>query len=278
MVVLQPWYLELRQTRVVDPIMQDPRETGAYQTRLGKPTSWIFNTAIGGGQADFDQPVANLTPRDRALLYAFFNQKGHVEELVHAFTKLWPDPGRIRGCTVVDVGCGPFTAGLALANVVGASVPYRYCGVDRAKSMLTLGKELAEAARQAGALHERTSVEFFSEVSELPRGKLSADPVFVVLSYLLASSSLDVSALTADVLAFCSDSSLGSVGLLYTNSTRAEARKKYPELRKRLADAGFHVNVEDEETLSDGSKPRHVHYALFHRPAPAELSTHWLIS
>ena len=64
--------------------------------------------AIGGGQADFDAPCGDLTPDDLALLYAYLNQKGHLEELVAAFGQLLtrskpPNP------IVVDIGCGPFT-------------------------------------------------------------------------------------------------------------------------------------------------------------------------
>jgi hypothetical protein len=276
MLELKPWYQDLRRTQIVDPIMKDPRETGVDQTRLGKPTSWVFNTAIGGGQADFDKPVEDLTPRDRVMLYAFFNQKGHVEELVHAFSKLWPAPSSIRGCTVIDVGCGPFTAGLALANVIGSAAAFQYFGVDTSLSMQTLARELEVEVRKVKELHERTTVDFVADVTHIPVRELRAEPIFVVLSYLLASASLDVAKLTADVLTLCDRATLGSVNLFYTNTTRDDARKKYPELRERLADAGFRLEVEDEEVLTDGSRRRSVHYALFHRPARVEVPANWL--
>jgi hypothetical protein len=94
--------------------MNDPRETREPNTRLGIPTSWIFRQAIGGGQASFDEPLGELSAKDRVLLYAFFNQKSHVNELVHAFEKLLTTPRDLYRATVIDIGCGPFTSGLAL--------------------------------------------------------------------------------------------------------------------------------------------------------------------
>lgn len=271
MVTLQSWYTDLRRRMVVEPITSDPRETHRPNTRLGWPTNWVFNTAIGGGQADFDQPIENLTPRDRAMLYAFFNQKGHIEELVHAFGKLWPNPALLQGTTIIDVGCGPFTGGLALAIVVGDTAKFRYFGIDRAKSMCALGRELEQGARDAGALHPQTEIQFLPELSQIPVCNLRAEPTFVLLSYLLASSTLNVDEMIEDVLRVCDRISLGPVAVLYTNTTRADARKKYPQLCDKLSGAGFQIFVEKEETFTDGSKPRSVHYALFHRSAPAEL-------
>lgn len=272
LVTLHPWYVSLRQSMVVDPTMNDPRETRRPGTRLGWPTSWIFNTAIGGGQADFDKPIENLTPRDRAMLYAFFNQKGHIEELIHAFGKLWPDPTSIHGTMIIDVGCGPFTGGLALANIVGDAAKFRYFGVDRAKSMCELGQELAQGARDAGALHSQTEIQFVAELDQLPVASLCLEPIVIVLSYLLASDTLNVDEMFDGLLRVFGKKSLSPVSVLYTNTARADARKKYPQLRQRLVEAEFQIVVEAEETLTEGSKARSVHYALFHRPAPAELS------
>ena len=124
------WLAELRSRLVIKPIREDRRNTSAYETLLGHPKSWIFSNAIGGGQADFDEDIKNLTPRDRAMLYAWFNQPGHILELRHAFAQLLANPADLQDATVIDVGCGPFTAGLALADVAGGSVAFRYFGID----------------------------------------------------------------------------------------------------------------------------------------------------
>lgn len=277
MLALKRWYLQLRQKMVIDPIVNDPRENGGANTRLGRPVYWIFDAVIRGGQANFDEPIDEFSPRDRVMLYAFFNQKGHVEELVHAFQKLWPNPTRLRGTTIVDVGCGPFTAGLALANVVDNAAPINYFGIDTSTEMLKLAAELEKAARDIGGLHQQSKARFFGSVSDIPVSQLRAGPVCVILSYLLASDSLDVATLINEVLSFCNKASLGSISVLYTNAVRETARAKYPLLRTLLVDAGFEVVVEGEDVLNDGSKPRNVHYALFYRPHALEISIDWLV-
>jgi hypothetical protein len=116
------WLEDLRRQLIIEPIKM--RSGGNLSAPLGKTPSWIFQHAIGGGQADFDQPIADLSPRDRVMLYALFNQKSHIDELIHAFDLFLPRAELVEGTTVVDIGCGPFTTGLALANVVGKVASY----------------------------------------------------------------------------------------------------------------------------------------------------------
>ena len=99
-------------------MLKDPRSVGG--TRLGVNSDIAFQEVIGGGQADFDQRWHNskghdLDPDDRVLLYAFFNQLGHLEELIAACDQLFKDSA-IKAPIVVDLGCGPFTGGFAVAS------------------------------------------------------------------------------------------------------------------------------------------------------------------
>ncbi len=275
---LPHWYLDLKKRLVVTPVMTDSRETGQQGMRWGHPVDWIFNVAIGGGQADFDERIANLAPSDRALLYAFFNQNAHVEELVVAFNKLLGGALEMDGSAVIDVGCGPFTAGLALACVVGATAAFDYYGVDRSLSMCELGGVLAEGVFQANAFHTSTSVRFLRDVKDITSPSLSAKPTLVVLSYLLASTSLNVDEITADIIDACNAVSMGSVNLLYTNSRREGARRNYPTLEKLLLNAGFKLVESGEERLVETSKPRDIHYALFHRSPITRIPEHFFAS
>lgn len=251
--------------------MQDARNTGVHDTRLGYSNSWIFFNAIGGGQADFDQPIHNLSPRDRVMLYAFFNQKGHVDELSHAFGKLLPEPHHLHGATVLDVGCGPFTAGLSLANIGGNGVIFRYYGIDTSAAMCEFGGELAAAARDAGGLNANSTVAFHASLDGIDFGPARAGWTMVVLSYLLASDTLNIEALVAQLLRACDRIGPGPVAILYTNTTREAAGTKFPELEERLLAARFIKSVEDRELLEDGDRPRPVHYALFVRLAGAPM-------
>ncbi len=97
-----------------------------------------------GGQADFDSPCGGLSSDDLALLYAYWIQLGHVEELVEAFGQ------HLSGCNidrpvVIDLGCGPFTGGLAVASALEPPNGFTYIGMDRASAMRRLGERLALA-------------------------------------------------------------------------------------------------------------------------------------
>jgi SAM-dependent methyltransferase len=251
--------------------MNDPRETRKPDTRLGLPTSWVFNQAIGGGQASFDEPLGELSAGDRVLLYAFFNQKSHVNELVHAFEKLLTSTRDLYRATVVDIGCGPFTSGLALAEVVGNATPFRYFGVDTSQTMCSFGGDLAEGAKAAGGLSPETSVSFFSSTDDIDFGAPRSTWTIFVLSYLLASKSIDVDALVRQIVDACNRIGPGPVALLYTNTSRKEATEAYPAFQQAMTEAGFSVKIEDKEVLYLEGKERKLHYALFVRLGGREI-------
>jgi SAM-dependent methyltransferase len=273
MVILADWYAKLRQERIVDAIKNDRRSLEKPGSLLGWPFDRARTAGIGNGQANFDEGIENLTPSDRTRLYAYINQGGHVEELVLAFRSLVGDSLALDGAAVIDVGCGPFTAGLAIANVVGPDQSFDYFGVDLSHSMCELGSELAQAARDVEALGPQTSVRFSRDINNVsPEGTRGGHMTLVVLSYLLASRSLEVEKITADVIAACDRMSMGAVNLLYTNSTNAWAGRNYIPFKAMLEASGFKCVVERMETITETRNRRDVHYALFRRPAVTRIS------
>ncbi len=273
MITVSQWYERVRRTYIIDPLNNDPRETGQRNSRLGKPSTWIFTQAIGGGQANFDEPIENLSPRDRVMLYALFNQKGHVLELIHAFQKLIDYPQRMNNATILDIGCGPFTAGLALANVIGNEVAFRYVGVDTSEQMRAFGGELVEAARNEAGLSSEAQVYFTGSIDTFDFGQSRSGWTVVVLSYLLASASLDIEQLVRQIVNVCRRIGPGPVAVLYTNSAQADRQKAFPEFQSRMVDTGFQCEVVDTELLTDGKRGRNIHYALFTRASqPMSLS------
>ena len=116
-VELPQWLEDLRRSEVVDRVHNDPRS--AKGTVLGVERGVALREVIGGGQADFDEPWNDLSADDRVLLYAYFNQLGHLEELTEAFRQLFAHSSRPDNPIVVDLGCGPFTGGLSIATAFG---------------------------------------------------------------------------------------------------------------------------------------------------------------
>lgn len=262
------WLEQLLTTEIATPIRNDDRTLADPETLLGWPRDTIFQQVISGGQADFDTPIGHLSGDDRALLYAYFNQRRHLDELSHAFKQLVDSKALPVGPTILDLGCGPFTAGLSFSAVLGPAVPFRYFGVDRSAAMRRLGQTLACRAREYGGLHERTTFWFGDSLANAAFGPIRGEPIIVVASYLLASPTLDVQALVGEI-----DSSINRIGpglaaVLYTNSAMAFATKKYPEFKTALLERGFQVMADSIELFSDtDAAPKKLHYALFVRPA-----------
>ena len=94
--------------------------------------------------------------------------------------------------------------------------------------------------------------------------------VIVIVSYLFASPTLDVEAMFGDLESLLDRLGRGAVTLLYTNSTRQEPNRRYPEFRRLLEAAGFELHAEDQGEIvverRDRLQNRNLYYALFHRP------------
>jgi len=261
-VELPHWLDRLRRDAVVDPVRHDPRSQG--NTFFGMDGREAFDI-VGGGQADFDAPCEDLSADDLALLYAYLNQKGHLEELVAAFGQLLAGE-KPRNPIVLDVGCGPFTGGLALASTLGEDPCFDYIGVDRADSMRRLGARLASSDLVPG----RLTTHWASDIGAVdwPHRPGWRD-VIVIVSYLFASPTLDVEAMFGDLEGLLDRLGRGAVTLLYTNSALEGPNRQYPGFRERLMETGFQLHAEDRGEIVverwNGPRARNLYYALFHR-------------
>ena len=268
-VQLPDWLDDLCRVEVTERIRTDPRSSGS--TLFGMDMDTAF-AAISGGQADFDVTCGDLSPDDLALLYAYLNQKGHLEELFAAFGQLLADSGPPNPI-VVDIGCGPFTGGLALAATLGKDPCFEYIGVDRAASMRRLGARVACSALVPGTVACHWAPDIGSVDWQDPPGWR---PVIVVISYLFASPTLDAEAMFGELDTLLRRLGHGDVTLLYTNSMREEPNLQYPGFREKLEEAGFQVHAEDQGKIVverwNGPQERSLNYALFHRPRRHKLS------
>lgn len=271
---LPGWLDALRRTEVGDTVRNLPETGGNYFHGLHKDE--VVNQVIECGQADFDLPYKHLNGGDRALLYAYFNQLAHLEELQEAFTQLFGTRRPDQPLIVVDVGCGPFTGGLALAAVFGNDVPFSYVGVDRSLAMRELGERLARAAEGAGALNcaGRQWVQDLNAIEWV--GAPGWRPVLVIASYLLASPTLDAEALVAELDVLCARFGRGPVTVLYTNSPKAQPNRSFGAFRVALEKRGFAVIADDLGSITidryEGSRERKLRYALLHRGEQRILS------
>ena len=266
-VELPQWLQDLRRAEVVDRVRNDPRSGPRSYLGLSTPEAMA---AIGWGQAPFDEPWGDLSPADRALLYAYFNQKGHLEELTEAFRMIFanqmPDEP-----IVVDVGCGPCTGGLALAGVLDPPV-FDYIGVDSSETMRDLGDRMAASVARLNGMRRRWASGLATvEWDRAPSWR----SVLVIVSYLLASSTLDPVQLVADLGKLLAKLGNGRVAVLYTNSPRPDANRNFPPFQKAIQNAGFDMPSDGTGEIVierwEGDRSRRLRYAVFHRPVQSRL-------
>ena len=223
--------------------------------------------AIGWGQAAFDEPYGPLSPADRVLLYAYWNQLGHLEELSEAFQQLFGDGRPTEPFIVVDLGCGPFTGGLALAGQIDE---FDYIGVDKSEAMRALGEQLATATESMSSV--RIGRQWVTDLEDVRWERaLGWRPVIVIVSFLLASRSLRAEQLIEQLDQFLARLTQGPVTILYTNSPKAGPNRSYPRFRDALLGAGFALKVDDTGPVSTERRRREIRYALFHRPPQRTL-------
>ncbi|ATB32291.1 hypothetical protein [Melittangium boletus] len=265
------WLVALINTEVDIRIRNDARTMAAPNTFLGYPKDRIFQEVLGGGQADFDAPIGKLTGEDRALLYAKYNQSRHLDELGEAFDQLFSITSRAGQPTLIDLGCGPFTAGLALAATLNKARAFRYHGFDRADSMRGLGARFAETAKRLGAFHPNATWSFGQNLDIHDFGRIRGDLTLVVASYLLASPTVDVESLVGSVVNAVNRIGPGPAAVLYTNSAKPGPNKKYPSFSKALRESGFELKRDHVELFQKTKNPADLRYALFFRPATTVL-------
>ena len=258
---LPSWFETLRRAEIIDPIKSDPRSVDGTLFGLDFHAA---RQAIGYGQANFDESQGNLNPSDLALLYARVNQKSHIEELTEAFRQ-YSKNSSLSNPIVVDIGCGPFTGGLAFAAAL-PDVYFEYIGVDQADSMRILGERLASSSYMPIEV-ERHWASSLAAVEWLKPPSWS--PLVVIFSYVFASPTFDVESTFDELMALLSRLGHGDVTVLYTNSRREEANKQFSAFRNRLVEEGFQCVADSEGQVvverSHNPKQLQLRYAMFYR-------------
>jgi hypothetical protein len=213
---------------------------------MGFTMEEISKQILAKGLADFSvgysHPSGDLSPEELVSLYCYANMKKHFftclatfQEHQEAIEELYKPEGRPL---IIDFGCGPATACLALADLF----PNRmmdYIGIDSAPAMRAQGFALWDVANRDSLLIEEGSTMQFKKCwDEIPidsiRGECS---VVLVFSYFFASKSIttqDVNGLAAWIAKLATTRTGRPLALFYMNSTDARANEKYYMLKQRL--------------------------------------------
>jgi len=270
-IVLPQWLENLRSCEIVERVKNDPRSVG--QTIFGLDIDTAQHEVLSRGQANFDESWGNLTPEDRVLVYAFCNQRGHLEELVEAFRQIFQQDDSLSDPIIIDLGCGPCTGGLAFASIQSGIPRFEYIGVDKSRSMRKFGEYLSSNASQMDEIQRQW-------VADIPSVSWSAAPgwrpVIVIVSYLLASPNLEPTTLIDQLECLLRKIGNGPVTVLYTNSSQPEDNRRFPDFLDSLTGIGFKLYADDVGMVKvsrwTGTAERKLRYALFHRPSIQTLN------
>ena len=204
------------------------------------------------------------------MLYACFNQKGHLEELTEAFRKIFANTTP-EGLIVVDLGCGPATGGLALAGAL-PSPSFDYIGVDSSQAMRRLGEHLASLTPQLNNVQRRWAGDVKAVKWDRAPGWR---PVLIIVSFLLASPTLNPGQVVANLDELLAKLGNGRVTMLYTNSPKSGPNRGLSAFGGALTQAGFDMPADGTGEIIverwEGNQHRRFRYAVFHRPAQGRL-------
>lgn len=253
---------------VIDRVLYDPRSDFDKATRLGFPFDFIRKHVIRLGLADFDRGYSHpdygtLTADDAVLLYCFSNMRQHFFESVATFKSFKSRIGRLLNgenrSIVVDLGCGPGTAGLALAEVFSAPL-IDYIGVDRPKAMLKKAKTLLEAAKVA-ALFDRNSkfgaTSSWTAMAEFPQKLTEPTDVLINATYLFASDSLLVEDVCRVAQAFQRQAAVKNLLFCFANTRKGSALSRFESFKKKTCGS-----VASSETIADSVEFRKKRFGL----------------
>lgn len=137
---------------------------------------------------------------------------------------------------MIDLGCGPGTAGLALGDCL-ESPRLSYLGIDRARPMLLRAKSMLQAAIESSILGPKSQIDTTTSWPKLlERAPSLTKPanVLVNATYLFASSSLNVDDVCNVVKALKKNSTVKRLLFTYSNSTIPIAGTKYDSFKRKL--------------------------------------------
>jgi SAM-dependent methyltransferase len=231
---------------IIEPIRDDPRTDWSENLSLGYPFEIIREEVLAKGLADFahghDHPTyGRLSAEEKVLLYCFLNMRKHFFAALATFEAHRPT---IEGLfvpdarlLVIDIGCGPGTACLALADLLPGR-DFDFLGIDSAEPMRFRAQAFWNAARARGLIGKGATASFKGSWTEIKADQLApATSVFVVLSYCCASHTLTLHSLQSmahTVQAVASTRAGRPLVLAYMNSTNQFANIGYEAFKQAL--------------------------------------------
>lgn len=242
------------------------------RVHFGFPSEFIRRSVIKRGLADFSRGYSHesygeLTDDELVTLYCFMNMKRHffvslatfraharlIDSLFDSGTKP----------LMFDIGCGPATAALALAEARGNQSKFEYLGVDSAPAMQERAEAIMQAASQRRIIASDVRFKFRKSWANLLPSYLSHSThrrVLINFSYFFASHSLtaeDLDTLAEFVNGIRAAARTKRLVMVHTNSTDDRANQNLrawlPRIRRvpKLQQATVKYQDTDSGTKSE---------------------------
>jgi len=202
----------------------------------------ILDDVLIRGRGDFTKSYGKISAEDKVMLYCYFNLKKHfftsyavfqtvVSSLENFFATNEYKP------VFIDLGCGPMTSGLALADLIhtntGKGINFSYIGVDISNPMM----EKADSFKSLNIFSTESTFTFVNNWNEIDPPLLNQlagknNPIIFNASYLFASSSVD--AIDLGKYATEISKNFANVFFVFQNPNRIDRNTKYEEFKRSI--------------------------------------------
>jgi len=240
-------------TEIVDEVKRHS-QTRFNSILLGYTAETIRHDIINYGRADFREGYEKLTADEKVLLYCYFNMRKHFFTSSFVFEKIYESLRSVFNDTAktvvfIDLGCGPMTSGLALADLhfekTGEQLQINYIGVDNAQAML----DKAERFLAYDIFSDKSASAFALHWNKIPRGTIKRfvgldNYIVINASYLFASTSLKELELALFVKELVRKYSTSKIYFIYQNPHRTDRNRKYLDFKAELIYMAHETNVE----------------------------------
>lgn len=228
-------------------LIENPYVNGPY-SKEAKVVKDKQRNMLDNGRANFDVSGNRLSPSQRIDLYCFYYFQMHFTSSV-AFYMKSVDYLRTKSTSkeicFIDVGCGPFTSGLAFEGIMRKydrldAQSATYIGIDISQNMIEKGKNISEQMLRGGITGTTFNTDKDLVTDGLHLMVKDINNVLYVLnySYLFASHSIDV----ADFISFtdtiyhqfCKNTSSDML-ILHQNPKKSDLNQKWKDYKDGLS-------------------------------------------
>jgi hypothetical protein len=202
----------------------------------------ILDDVLIRGRGDFTKSYGKISAEDKVMLYCYFNLKKHFFTSYAVFQTVVSSLENLFATNeykpvFIDLGCGPMTSGLALADLIhsktGKGINFSYIGVDISNPMM----KKAESFKSLNIFSSDSTFTFVNNWNEIAPSMLNQlagknNPIMFNASYLFASSSVDALDLGKYVTEISNN--FANVFFVFQNPNRIDRNIKYEEFKKSI--------------------------------------------